>query len=180
MEGVLPMDNERGQADRSPAWLSVDRPLVEQTFRRYRAQGDDVLVEDPLGHLFRVADSVAAERSQGQKSERELLLERAREAYLRRAVEHLPQVQRECLLAHVNDGLTYDQIAKQRGLARKVVLRSIAGAYAQLRSAMHWIDGDDPPPPTEVHPPPEVRKEEVGSTDPTLMDTELALRRHAR
>ena len=41
--------------------------------------------------------------------------------------------QREFLLMHVNDGLTYKQIAEQRGLTYRIVLRDLTRAYAALR-----------------------------------------------
>jgi len=56
---------------------------------------------------------------------------------VRSAVSRLPPRQREVLLLHINDDLTYKQIAKQLQLTPRVVRRDIARAYATLRSELH-------------------------------------------
>jgi RNA polymerase sigma-70 factor (ECF subfamily) len=49
------------------------------------------------------------------------------------AVNRLPRRQREVLLLHVNEGLTYKQIAERQGLTYRVILRDLTRAYSQLR-----------------------------------------------
>jgi RNA polymerase sigma factor (sigma-70 family) len=53
--------------------------------------------------------------------------------HLRGAVNKLPQRQREVLLLHVNDGLTYKQIADRLGVTYRIVLRDLTRAYGALR-----------------------------------------------
>jgi RNA polymerase sigma factor (sigma-70 family) len=53
--------------------------------------------------------------------------------HLRESVEHLPSNERQVLLLHVNNGLTYWEIAARLGLEEEVVLRDLAHAYSQLR-----------------------------------------------
>ena len=68
------------------------------------------------------------------QDEPEHLLEQTRaNQYLREAINELPVRQREFLLMHVDDGLTYKQIAEQRGLTYRIVLRDLTRAYAALR-----------------------------------------------
>jgi RNA polymerase sigma factor (sigma-70 family) len=52
---------------------------------------------------------------------------------LRETVEQLPSHERQVLLLHVNNGLTYWEIAARLGLDEEVVLRDLAHAYSQLR-----------------------------------------------
>lgn len=52
---------------------------------------------------------------------------------LRKSVEQLPSNERQVLLLHVNNGLTYWEIAARLGMDEEVVLRDLAHAYSQLR-----------------------------------------------
>jgi DNA-directed RNA polymerase specialized sigma24 family protein len=52
---------------------------------------------------------------------------------LRKSVEQLPSHERQVLLLHVNNGLTYWEIAARLGKEEEVVLRDLAHAYSQLR-----------------------------------------------
>lgn len=53
--------------------------------------------------------------------------------HLRESLEQLPSHERQVLLLHVNNGLTYWEIAARLGIAEEVVLRDLAHAYSQLR-----------------------------------------------
>lgn len=53
--------------------------------------------------------------------------------HIRESVEQLPSHQRQVLLLHVNNGLTYWEIAARLGMDEEVVLRDLAHAYSQLR-----------------------------------------------
>lgn len=52
---------------------------------------------------------------------------------LRKSVDQLPSNQRQVLLLHVNNGLTYWEIAARLGMDEEIVLRDLAHAYSQLR-----------------------------------------------
>jgi RNA polymerase sigma factor (sigma-70 family) len=52
---------------------------------------------------------------------------------LRKSVEQLPSHERQVLLLHVNNGLTYWEIAARLGMDEEIVLRDLAHAYSQLR-----------------------------------------------
>lgn len=52
---------------------------------------------------------------------------------LRKSVEQLPANERQVLLLHVNNGLTYWEIASRLGMDEETVLRDLAHAYSKLR-----------------------------------------------
>lgn len=55
---------------------------------------------------------------------------------LKESVEQLPSHERQVLLLHVSNGLTYWEIAERLGMDEEVVLRDLAHAYSQLRLNM--------------------------------------------
>jgi len=59
---------------------------------------------------------------------------------VRAAVAKLPPRQQEVLLLHVNEGLTYMQIAQQKQLTYRVVLRDLTRAYSRLRRELDLGD----------------------------------------
>ena len=113
---------------------------------------DEVVVKDPQAYLFRIAANVVhewRERCRVRMPHDDIWLDElqgasadepqndyARETLSRcvwAAIERLPARQREILLLHVNEGMTYKQIAKRRGLTYRIVLRDLTRAYATLR-----------------------------------------------
>ncbi|MFC4314931.1 RNA polymerase sigma factor [Steroidobacter flavus] len=133
--------------------------LAQEVFLRLLRYSDDVAVDNPQGYLFRIAANVAnewRERSRVRKphddswldelqiearDEPENAFARTRaDEYVQRAVDRLPPRQREVLLLHVNEGLTYKQIAQQRGLTYRIVLRDLTRAYSTLRMQLRLED----------------------------------------
>jgi RNA polymerase sigma factor (sigma-70 family) len=55
---------------------------------------------------------------------------------VRASLEQLTTRQREILLLHVCEGLSYKEICKARGLTRRVVQRDISQAYSKLRARL--------------------------------------------
>jgi RNA polymerase sigma-70 factor (ECF subfamily) len=126
--------------------------LAQEVFLRLQRYSDNVAVENPQGYLFRIASNVANEwrdRSHIGQSHNNAWLDeleiesseqiedavarRRAQQYLRSVVDQLPPRQREILLLHVNEGLTYKQIAERRGLTYDIVLRDLALAYSEIR-----------------------------------------------
>ena len=126
--------------------------LTQEVFLKLLRYSDDVLVENPQGYLFRVAANVVQdwrERARirmphddiwldallvGSAEEPENSTARAiASRCLWAAVDRLPARQREILLLHVNEGMTYEQIAVARGLTYRIVLRDLTKAYGTLR-----------------------------------------------
>ena len=133
--------------------------LAQEVFLRLLRYSDDIAVDNPQGYLFRIAANVAnewRERSRVRKPHDDSWLEelqiesgdepenafaRARtNEYVQAAVDRLPPRQREVLLLHVNEGLTYKQIAQLRGLTYRIVLRELTRAYSTLRMQLPLED----------------------------------------
>ena len=122
----------------------VDEVAREVHLRLLR-YSDDALADCPQDYLFRVAASVANEWSGCASSGQEVwgeadddeVLKLAKNALVsdqvRAAVGKLPSRQREMLLLHVNDDLSYRQVAAKLKIAPHVARRDIANAYASLR-----------------------------------------------
>jgi RNA polymerase sigma-70 factor (ECF subfamily) len=133
--------------------------LAQEVFLRLLRYSDDIAVDNPQGYLFRIAANVAnewRERSRvrrphddswldelqiesGEQPENAFTRTRTNE-YVQAAVDRLPPRQREVLLLHVNEGLTYKQIAQQRGLTYRIVLRDLTRAYSTLRMQLRLED----------------------------------------
>ena len=136
--------------------------LAQEVFLRLLRYSDDVAIDNPQGYLFRIAANVAnewQERARHRKPhddswledlqvefndepENAIAREVARE-YMQEAVDKLPRRQREVLLLHVNEGLTYKQIAERQGLTYRVILRDLTRAYSQLRMQLKQDDLGD-------------------------------------
>jgi RNA polymerase sigma-70 factor (ECF subfamily) len=126
--------------------------LAQEAFLRLLRYSDDVLVEHPQTYLFRIAANVAnewRERARNSRPHDDVWLENLQietgeepenaigrtlvHEHVRAAVQQLPQRQREVLLLHVAEDLTYVQIAERLGLTRRMVKRDLALAYSRLR-----------------------------------------------
>ena len=133
--------------------------LAQEVFLRLLRYSDDVAVDNPQGYLFRIAANVAnewRERSRVRKPHDDSWLEELQidageepenafaktrtNEYVQAAVDRLPPRQREVLLLHVNEGLTYKQIAQQKGLTYRIVLRDLTRAYSTLRMQLRLED----------------------------------------
>ena len=136
--------------------------LAQEVFLRLLRYSDDVAIDNPQGYLFRIAANVAnewQERARHRKPHDDSWLEDlqvdfgdepenaiAREVahkHMQDAVNKLPRRQREVLLLHVNEGLTYKQIAARQGLTYRVILRDLTRAYSQLRMQLKQDDLGD-------------------------------------
>lgn len=126
--------------------------LTQEVFLRLLRYSDDVLVENPQGYLFRVATNVVQEWRQRCRVRLpheecwldELQIDSTQEPegaslrasasrYLQAAVDRLPARQRETLRLHLEESLTYEQIAQRQGLTYRIVLRDLTRAYSTLR-----------------------------------------------
>jgi RNA polymerase sigma factor (sigma-70 family) len=129
--------------------------LAQEVFMRLMKYAQDTEVDNPQGYLFRIASNVAAEwRDRARvryahdpewldglvglsEDEPHTILEQEFESgHIQAAVDRLPPRQREVLLMHVNEGRTYKQIAADRDLTYRIVLRDLTRAYSTLRSEL--------------------------------------------
>ena len=139
--------------------------LAQEVFLRLLRYGD-ARVDNPQGYLFRIAANVAnewRERARHRQPHEESWLHdlpmdarhepenisarSSASAHVRAIVQTLPARQRQVLLLHVNEGLTYKQIAVRLSVTYRVVLRDLTRAYSQLRiqltpEHLHEIDQD--------------------------------------
>ncbi len=119
---------------------------------------DGSLVDNPQGYLFKVAGNLAAEwreKSANAKPHNADIIDElmedslstceesfwneARYEAVRHEINMLPPRQRDLLLMHVNEGLTYKQIASREGLTYRTVLRDLCRAYATLRTNLREL-----------------------------------------
>jgi RNA polymerase sigma factor (sigma-70 family) len=133
--------------------------LAQEVFLRLLRYGDDVAVENPQGYLFRIAANVANEwrdRSRVRQPHDRGWLDQLQidpsdqpdnaafqarvSNHLQGAVNQLPKRQRDVLLLHVNEGLTYKQIADRLGITYRIVLRDLTRAYGALRMQLKAED----------------------------------------
>lgn len=138
--------------------IEVD-DLSQEVFLRLLRYGDDIAVENPQGYLFRIAANVASEwrdrarvrQPPDQSWLNELhigpaaqpdnrFLQSRISKHLLSAVGKLPKRRREVLLLHVNEGLTYKQIAARLDVPHRIVLRDLARAYGALRVQLKTED----------------------------------------
>ena len=132
--------------------------VAQEVFLRLIRYSDDTLVEYPQSYLFRIASNVVNEwheRARNKLPHDEAGLEALQEEphrepenstertlvndQVRLAVDRLPPRQRAVLLLHINDELTYKQIAVKLKLSPRIVRRDIANAYLQLRYDLHSV-----------------------------------------
>jgi len=133
--------------------------VAQEVFLRLLRYSDDIVIDNPQGYLFRVAANVASEWRErarlrcphDQNWLHDLQIEPANEPenavarsvlrqHVRAAVDQLPPRQRMALRLHVNDGLTYMQIAERLGLSYRAVMRDLTRAYSRLRLQLNAED----------------------------------------
>lgn len=133
--------------------------LSQEVFLRLLRYTDDIAIENPQSYLFRITANVAnewRERAQQRQPhdnswldelrteanvepENAVAHNRARE-HVQAVVRRLPPRQREVLLLHVNEGLTYKQITDRLKLSPRIVLRDLTKAYSHLRGKLDLED----------------------------------------
>ena len=126
--------------------------LAQEVFLRLLRYSNETCVDNPQGYLFRIAANVAnewRERARVRHPHDNAWLDDLqvdvnsqpenairtddRDRLVQEAVRQLPPRQREILMLHVNDCLTYKQIAQAKGLTYRIVLRDLTKAYSSLR-----------------------------------------------
>jgi RNA polymerase sigma-70 factor (ECF subfamily) len=135
--------------------------LSQEVFLRLLRYTEEVAAENPKGHLFRIAANVANEWRERSRAEarggdakltdqkwlEELRIEPEAAGAedvpmsppaeeLQALVNELPARQRAVLLLHVNEGLTYKEIAARLGTSSRGVLHDLTSAYTRLRLQM--------------------------------------------
>jgi RNA polymerase sigma-70 factor (ECF subfamily) len=130
----------------APSQKSDLEEIAEEVFTRLSRYGDDELIKCPQKFVLLVAANVVDERRGDLQSEgvdREVLIADEKQkgcsvnkklvTQVKAAVEKLPERQRRMLLMHVNEGMTYQQIAAVVRMTPRLVQRDLARAYAGVR-----------------------------------------------
>jgi RNA polymerase sigma-70 factor (ECF subfamily) len=129
--------------------------MVREIHARLVRTDDPSIVEDPIGCVTRTALEV--ERRRRKPHLRVVSRERpaaaadmttfgitpgspAIERSIQAAVDTLPRLQRAMLVLHVNEGLTYRQIAQRLLLPPQTVLVELARAYGRLREELASLE----------------------------------------
>jgi RNA polymerase sigma-70 factor (ECF subfamily) len=126
--------------------------VSQEVFIRLSSYSDSTLMSCPQTFVLKVAanvvdewcgtprnewldeeESVEKERSGTRKGKS---VNKALAKQLQAAVDRLPLRQRQVLLMHVNEGLTYEEIAKKLRMTPGIVRRDLVRAYAGVRCGM--------------------------------------------
>jgi len=130
--------------------------VSQEVFIRFQGYTDATLMKCPQTFVLKVAanvvdewcgvpgnewleeeESAGNERSgTGKEKAKGRSINKALAKQLQAAVDKLPVRQRQVLLMHVNEGLTYEQIAKRMGMTPGIVRRDLVRAYAGVRCAV--------------------------------------------
>lgn len=126
--------------------------VSQEVFIRLSGYSDSTLMKCPQTFVLKVAANVVDEwcgtpRNEWLDEEEEVEKERsearkgksvnkALAKQLQAAVDRLPLRQRQVLLMHVNEGLTYEEIAKKLRMTRGIVRRDLVRAYAGVRNGV--------------------------------------------
>ena len=115
------------------------------------------LISDPSSYVYRVALNVAEEwrlraaqalehssdaleTMESDQDPEQSAAQTERQAAMRRALEALPSAMRSAMVLHVQQDMTYEQVAEHMGVSRRAVKRYIAKGYAATRVALAGIE----------------------------------------
>lgn len=126
--------------------------LTQETFARLMKASPAEEIDNPRAYLFRIASNLAADhfRSEGFSARvdepaewdrlpddapgpERTVLAREEVRRLEQAVDKLPPRQREILLMHKFQGLTYTEIASRLGISKNTVMVHMMRALAHCR-----------------------------------------------
>ncbi|WP_129649507.1 RNA polymerase sigma factor [Peristeroidobacter agariperforans] len=126
--------------------------VSQEVFIRFSGYTDETLMRCPQTFVLKVAANVVDEwcgvpGNEWLEDEEELTgkqssaaqkgkgksVSKAVAKQLQAAVDRLPLRQRQVLLMHVNEGLTYEQIAQRVRMSPGIVRRELVRAYAKVR-----------------------------------------------
>jgi len=135
-----------------PSSQTVDlEDVAQEVFVRFSGYSDATLLKCPQTFVLKVAANVVdewcgvprnewldEEEAEGTEAEKgkdqgALVVGKALAKRMQAAVDQLPLRQRQVLLMHVNEGLTYEEIAKRVRMTPGVVRRDLVRAYAHVR-----------------------------------------------
>ena len=132
--------------------------LAQEVYLRLLRVEQPELINNPQSYIYRVALNVAEEwrlraaqsmehssdlldtlESPGSNQE-QLFEQEERQKVMRSAMEALPSATRNAMVLHVQQDMTYEQVAEHMGVSRRAVKRYIAKGYASTRAALSGIE----------------------------------------
>ncbi|WP_116810926.1 RNA polymerase sigma factor [Steroidobacter cummioxidans] len=134
-----------------PSSQTVDlEDVAQEVFVRFSGYSDATLMKCPQTFVLKVAANVVDEwcgvprnewleeeeaegTAEKEKNQGALVVGKTLAKQMQAAVDQLPLRQRQVLLMHVNEGLTYEEIAKRVRMTPGIVRRELVRAYAQVR-----------------------------------------------
>ena len=133
--------------------------LTQEAFVRLLRAGPASLVENPRAYLYRIASNLLTDhyRDQtrqprttaedlsaavvdGTPGQERALLAKDQVGHLERAIEELPPRQREVLLLHKFEGLSYGEIADRLGISKNTVMVHMMRALAYCRDHLATME----------------------------------------
>lgn len=127
--------------------------FAQEAYLRLLRMDDLDLVHSPQAYLFQIAKNLLSEWRMRAAQSRvhtadplDLLVadedlqaeleQRQERHFVHAAIDDLHPITRQVLLLHVQQDLSYDQIAQQLGITRRMVKRHMLNAYATLRQQL--------------------------------------------
>jgi len=124
--------------------------VAQEVFLRLLRSDRAELINSPQAYLFQMARHVAVEWAMRARNRmphdpawleelpdadepESLVAQDSERRFVAKALQTLPDRQREILRLHYGEGLSHAQIAKHLGVSERVVKRDIIKAYATLR-----------------------------------------------
>lgn len=132
--------------------------LAQEVYLRLLRVEQPELINNPQSYIYRVALNVAEEwRLRAAQSmehssdpldtlespgsnQAQLFEQEERQKVMRSAMEALPSATRNAMVLHVQQDMTYEQVAEHMGVSRRAVKRYIAKGYAAMRAALSGIE----------------------------------------
>jgi len=125
--------------------------LAQEVYLRLLRVPEPELVRNPQSYLYRVALNVAEEWRQraaqrlthSSDTVPELIADddvesgvrhQERDTLVQQSLTKLSQASRTAVILHVQDGMSYDEVAAHMGVTRRAVKRYVANGYAALRN----------------------------------------------
>ena len=129
--------------------------LTQEVFLRLIRSNNTDDVKNPRAYLFRIASNILADHIRSARRKRSVsheplsdtvaeaspgpedrLLSRDQLMRLERAIAELPQRQREVIMLHKFDGLSYQEIAARLGISKNTVMVHMMRALAHCRDKL--------------------------------------------
>ncbi len=128
--------------------------LTQEAFMRLIRTGPGSALDNPRAYLYRIASNLVTDhyREEGKRpqsavlqptviadvtpGQERALLAKDQVTHLERAIEALPPRQRQVLLLHKFEGMSYGEIAERLGISKNTVMVHMMRALAQCRDSL--------------------------------------------